>query len=541
MSVTDVQTDEFGLLRTKAGRPIPVGAPTVAQGLDRALAERPEAEALVGRFVRLSFAELEDEINAAAAFIASYGIAKGDRVAASTANHTDIVVAFFAVQRLGAIWVGMNRRYARQEKRFLLEDAGVRLMLADNEGIEQMDSIAAEIGCVLVGMEPGDAASEWRKGLDAHSGAARPVVDIDPHAPAAIAYTSGTTGFPKGAVHSQHTIMTAAAASSLQVAEESSILGTALPLTILNLMILGPVTTAILRCAHVCMDRVDALGSAEWIGKEKISSMSCAPTTAFDMLTNPEIAPASLASLTRLSVGGATVPERLPELYRERFGALPKVGYGLTEAPTGVASSSDKTPRVQGAIGAPLIHLDIAILDTEGEKVANGEEGEICIRATDQGDWADVYRPMLGYWKRPEATVAALRGGWLHTGDVGFLDDQGELHIRDRRSDIIFRGGSNVYPAEVERVLRTDNRVADCAVLGRPDERLGERVVAFVEALPAARDDATLVDDLIAICKDHIAGYKIPVEWHLVEAMPRNAMNKIVKPELKKLLVEGAA
>jgi len=533
---------KYGLQPSVEPVPIPSGPRDVASALDAAVADKPFAEALVGRYSRFSFREYDAAINATAAYLVEMGLRPGDRVAASAANHPEIVIAFFASMRLGAIWVGINRRLAPAEKRFLLKDAEVRILLTDDEVSAELSRYSDDLTLhAMASIEATDPQSDWQQGLKRHIEARRPDVRIDPWAPAAIAYTSGTTGFPKGVVHSQHNIMLVPAVQQAEVPASDLAAfryGTTTPLSILNLMILGPVAAARAGCTHVCMDRVDPAGVAEWIGKEKISVTNCAPTTAYDMLTRPDIKQEDLRSLTRLSVGGATVPEKLPTLYYERFGCLPRVGYGLTEAPTGVAASlenadPDAPARPQGEIGPPLPQFEIEILDDDGAVLDARMSGEICIRAARTGEFAGVYRPALGYWRNGEATAKLLRGGWLHTGDIGFKDEAGNLHIQDRRSDVIIRGGSNIYPAEVERVIRMDRRIADCAVIGKPDIRLGHAVVAFIQPIATALQDEDLRENLAALCAENLARYKHPVEWHVVEEMPRNTAGKIVKAELK--------
>jgi acyl-CoA synthetase (AMP-forming)/AMP-acid ligase II len=279
---------------------------------------------------------------------------------------------------------------------------------------------------------------------------------------------------------------------------------------------------------------------AEWIETEQVNTLSLVPTVVQDMLTLPTIRPEALRSITWLVAGAAVVPQGLPALYSARFGRKLTVGYGLTECPTGVAATGEDSPAVQGAIGRPHFHLEVTIQDEAGRVLPAGEAGEICFRATQTGKWANVYAGPLGYWNRGEATAQLLRGGWIHTGDVGSQDADGELHIHDRRNDLIIRGGSNIYPAEVERVLREDPRVRDCAVVGKPDARLGEVVAAFVEPFDP-ETAADLVADLERRCQDRIARYKIPVQWELVREMPRNAMGKIVKGRLKERFQQAPA
>ncbi|HEY2430148.1 MAG TPA: hypothetical protein VGI06_14515, partial [Acidimicrobiales bacterium] len=180
----------------------------------------------------------------------------------------------------------------------------------------------------------------------------------------------------------------------------------------------------------------------------------------------------------------------------------------------------------------PLPHLDVAIVDDDGAPVAGGDTGEICVGAVAAGEWAGCYRPMLGYWRRPDDTAAALRGGRLHTGDLGYLDDDGYLFVRDRKNLVIIRGGANVYPAEVERVLLRAAGVAACAVVGVPDGRLGERVGAVVQLVPGAAGDG---DRLAAHCGAELARYKVPERWVFVDELPRNSMGKVQRRSLSDL------
>lgn len=544
MEWTPEAYEDHGLLPSLEPLPVRDGPRDVASALDAAVTQRPDAEALIGRYSRYTYREYEAAVNAAAAYLSELGLRPGDRIAASAGNHADIVIAFFAAMRLGAIWVGVNRRLAPAEKRYLLKHAEAKILLAEDEVIAELEPARKELGLqAMVSMEASNENSEWRCGLTAHTGAQRPSVRIDPWAPAAIAYTSGTTGFPKGAVHSQHNMILVTAAAQHGLAREAlaaRVYGTTTPLTILNLMILGPLAAARACAAHVCMDRVDALGVAEWIERERITTTTCAPTTAYDMLTRPDIRPEALASLQQLSIGGATVPEGLPALYAAHFGCRPRVGYGLTEAPTGVAATDGATPTLQGEIGRPMVQFEIEILDDDGARSPPGKSGEIAIRAAASGPFAGLWRPPLGYWRNGQATKKLLRGGWLHTDDVGFKDDNGALHIQDRRTDVITRGGSNVYPAEVERVLRMDPRVADCAVVGKPDARLGQVVVAFVEPAPGICDRPALVADLQALCRDNLAQYKLPVDWRVLEKLPRNVAGKVIRPRLKEMLEPAA-
>jgi acyl-CoA synthetase (AMP-forming)/AMP-acid ligase II len=520
---------------------IPGGWRDVASSLDRSVARTPDAEALVGRFSRFTYRDLDDAIDAAVAALQSLDVGPGDRVAASAANHPDIVLAFFASQRLGAIWVGVSRPLAGPEKTFLLKDSGAKVFLADTVARDQVEALRGDLPDLahIVDMEPGEAQNGWLRLVESHAGAPRLRLDIDPHAPAAIAYTSGTTGFPKGAVHSQHNMMVVSALmhAGLRGAHWRPDLrrGVTLGLTVLNLMILEPLTALSGGGVSICMDRADALGIAEWVRRERIETFTAAPTTIYDLLTRPDIDPADLASLSFVGAGGANVPDELRTLYAERFGRPLTTGYGLTEAPTAVTGTRPDSPLVPGSCGRPYAHLEIALLDPEGREVAKGEVGEICIRAAQAGEWRGVYTPMLGYWGRPDETAATLRGGWLHTGDIGMMNADGDLFIKDRLKELIIRGGANIYPAEVERVLVADPRVRDAAVVGKPDPRLGEVVAAFIELAPGVSPGPELEEALRAACLSQLARYKAPEVWRFMPEMPRNAMNKIIKARLREI------
>jgi acyl-CoA synthetase (AMP-forming)/AMP-acid ligase II len=529
--LNDAFFEEHGLVRWSAKADIPGIAPTVSAALDHALATVPNKIALIDRWGRISYRDLDARVNAAAALFLSLGIQTGDRVAATAANSIDLVSAFLAAQRIGAIWVGINRNYAPAEKRYFIQDSGAKLYLADRQAQEQI----ASIGVRVVDMEPSDPESGWHMALGDYSGAGRPAIAIDPWAPAGIGYTSGTTGRPKGAVHSQHNMMVAARMAQVMARDtvDELIRGMTSPMTILNMMILGAIATLSKGDRLVCIDRTDARGVADWIRDEKITTTTLVPTIVYDLLTRPDIGAEDLASLDWLVVGGAMVPEGLRPLYEQRFDTPLATGYGQTELPTAIARTHEKTPEVQGAVGRPLPHLEVRILDGEDAPVPAGAEGEICVRAARTGAYADIYTPTLGYWNRPDATTEVLRNGWLHTGDVGHMDEDGDLHIHDRRSDLILRGGANIYPAEVERILRMDRRIADCAVLGIADVRLGQAVAAVVEVRGAVPE--TLQADLEALCAEHLARYKNPVAWRFVDTLPRNSMGKIVKGELRPL------
>lgn len=456
----------------------------------------PDAEALVTRSGRYSYAELDRLCGRAAAALAAMGVRPGDRVGVSLANDTDVVVAFHGLMRVGAVWVGINRNLAAPEKQYLLDDSGASFLLDE------------------------DRLDEWHDAL-----AEAPDVDlapVDPDALAGIAYTSGTTGRPKGAMHSQRNLLTPGAVLVASRGYGASLRkGDCFPLTILNMQVLTTLLTARAGACAVIMDRIDAEGVAEWIERERVTVWNGPPALLHSLVERDDITRDDIGTLEEIWAGGSDCPEPLRERFAAKFGANVLVTYGLSEAPTVVTIDDRDGSHRPGASGRALPHLDVQIID-----------GEICVGPRSDGPWAGVYRLMLGYLDRPDATAETLAGGVLHTGDIGELDDEGFLHVRDRKSLVIIRGGANVYPAEVERVLAEAPGVHACAVYGAPDERLGERVMAVLQPATGAVIDEEAVR---AHCLEQLARYKVPERFTVVDEIPRNAMGKVQRALLREL------
>jgi long-chain acyl-CoA synthetase len=495
---------------------MPSVPPSVARVLDVALADDPGREALVTRSRRLTYADLDREADRAAHALRDLGVRTGDRVAASLPNDADVVVAFHGAMRLGAVWLGVNRALAPPEKQHLLHDAGATVFLCDDE--------LPDLGVRTVDL------ATWRATVAAATDG--PVgVDVDPHAPAGIAYTSGTTGHPKGAVHSQHNLLVPGAVLVEARGYDTSLRkGDCFPFTVLNMAVLTTLLVSQAGGCSIVMDRIDAEGVAEWIRAERVTTWNGPPALLHTLAHDDAIAAADLASLTEVWTGGADCPEAIRSAFEAKFGLPVLATYGLSEAPTVVAIDPVDGRHVAGASGRPLPHLAVRVRGDDGRELPAGETGELCV-APAPGD--DRYRLMLGYWERPDATAGTLAGDELHTGDLGFLDEDGYLHVRDRKSLVVIRGGANVYPAEVERVLQEVPELAAAAVVGVPDERLGERVAAVVELAAGAAFDE---DAVRAHCLANLARYKVPERFVVVEALPRNAMGKISRTQLPDLL-----
>lgn len=500
--------------------------------LRRPLAADPDSPALVTRSARLTYRQLDELADRAAGALHSLGVGPGDRVAASLPNDYSIVVAFHGAMRLGAIWVGINQALAPPEKSYMLNDSGASLLLADDPVADGLDAAGLPR---RDGRSEGHPArivrpEEWDQAMAASPG--RPDgPDPDPEAPAAIAYTSGTTGFPKGAVHCQAALVLPGAAAVHRRAWGPALRkGDSLPLTILNMQVLTTLLTAQAGAVAVIMDRADVASIVDWITTEEVTVWNGPPAQLWTMVRDQSITRESLSSLDEVWAGGADCPDQLRLDFEQRFGIKVCRTYGLTEAPALVCLDDledlDGRPP-EGTSGRPLDHVQ---LDTPG--------GAIALRPRADGPFAGLYRPALSYWGRPDAAAGVLEGRILQTGDLGVLEDSGHLRVLGRKSTVIIRGGANVYPAEVERVLVDAPGVAACAVVGVPDERLGERVGAAVESRPGVGVD---LDEIAAHCRANLAVYKVPERWVVVERLPRNQMGKVPPPAVLELLQTGPA
>ena len=472
-----------------------------------------EGEALVTRSGRYTYAELDALCDRGAAAWWSMGVRPADRIGVSLPNDTDIVLAFHGLMRIGAVWVGVNRNLAPPEKAYLMSDSGASMVLDD------------------------ERFSEWRDALD--GAPAVELAPVDPDALAGIAYTSGTTGHPKGAMHTQRTLLAPGAALVASRGYDTDLRkGDCFPLTILNMQVLTTLLVAQAGGCSVIMDRIDAEGVAEWISSERVTVWNGPPALLHSLTERDDIPAEALSSLDEIWSGGSDCPEPLRERFAVKFGTNVLVTYGLSEAPTVVTIDDPDGGHRPGASGRALPHLSVQIVDDDGRDLGVGAAGEVCVGPVTEGPWTGLYRPMLGYLDRPDATKAALAGGILHTGDVGELDADGFLYVRDRKNLVIIRGGANVYPAEVERVLGEAPGVAACAVFGVADDRLGERVVAVVEPSPGSQVDT---EQLRAHCLEQLAKYKVPESFTVVDAIPRNAMGKVQRAVLPDLVGSAAA
>ena len=489
---------------------------------------------------RFTFAEWNARANRTANALLDAGVGKGDRVALLQMNSVEYMESFFAIAKIGAICVPLNWRLTAEELAFILRDSGSATLIygaeladvvADLEqrGHGETGTGATGTGATGTGVErwvlcgSGADRPDWAVAYDDWQGAAsdaEPEVDAGEDDVLYIMYTSGTTGLPKGAVHTHDSatwgVLTVNATSDLRVKDRYLV---ALPL--FHVGALTPCTANVHRGATaVVMRAFDPRRAWEIIDQERITTGLKVPAMLNFMRQVYDPARHRHTELRWLMSGAAPVPVSLIEEY-DRMGIEIQQVYGLTETcgPACLISSDDAVARA-GSTGKAFFHTDVRVVDAEGADVPPGEPGEVLVRGK---------HLMIGYWNRPEDTAAALRDGWLHTGDVATVDQEGFVYIQDRLKDMYISGGENVYPAEIENVLIAHPKVLEAAVIGQPSARWGEVGAAIV----VKSDDSLDADDLRAFCQGKLARFKQPVVYEFVDQIPRNPSGKILKRILR--------
>ena len=471
----------------------------------------------------LSYGALDDLTARVAGLLRARGVAPGDRVGLMLPNVPQFAVAYYGILRAGAIVVPMNVLLKRREVAFYLGDPGAKLVFAWHEFAAEAEAGAAEAGAECIIVRPGDFEQ-----VLAGATPAREIADRVGSDTAVILYTSGTTGRPKGAelTHANLRRNVEVMTGIFSIGPEDVVLG-ALPLfhafgqtCALNAAI----------AAGGCLSliaRFDAGTALEIIERDRVNVFEGVPTMYSALLSiadsQPDgVSPDSIRSLRTCVSGGAALPVQVLADFEKAFGCTVLEGYGLSESSPAAAFNHPHRERKVGSIGTPIDGIQMRIVDLDGVEVPQGQTGEIQIRG---------HNVMKGYWNLPDATKATITTeGWLNTGDVGRVDEDGYFYIVDRTKDMIIRGGYNVYPREIEEVLYAHPVIREAAVIGKPDERLGEEVVAIV----VLDEGASLSEaEIIAYCRERLAAYKYPREVRFMTELPKGPSGKILKTELR--------
>ena len=523
-------------------------APPSGRELWLASAAFAEREYLIYLGERITYAQAHAQVNAVAAWLTERGIAPGDRVAIAMRNYPEWMLIYWACLCLGVAAVGMNAWWVTEELEYALKDSAPKVVFADAERLARIlerPDMAAGATLVAVRTDPVPAdVVDWRS-VVATPGA-MPQRSVDPDADACIFYTSGTTGFPKGAqlthrgcINNLLSVVFAGQVGALATARATGVaIDPDAPAPIPVVLATTPLfhVTANNCGAYaatagggkiVLMHRWDAKTALTLIEAEKVTAMSGVPVMSRELISHPDFAKHDLSSLMSLGGGGAQLPPDLvAKIDAAVASARPNTGYGMTET-CGIitAVAADFFVDKPDSAGPAMPCYETQCVDDAGHAAPPGEVGELWVRG------AQVIK---GYINRPDATAEAITDGWLHTGDIARVDQDGFVFIVDRKKDMVLRGGENVYCVEVEACLYRHPAVAEACVFGVADERLGEEVAAAVVLRPGE----TLTGEALRIhCAPIMAKHKIPrYLWLLDEPLPRNASGKFLKRQVKETL-----
>jgi long-chain acyl-CoA synthetase len=473
---------------------------------DRRAELDPHGAAVCDGHQSLTNTQLLHRVRMAARQVQDLGIGPGDVVALQLANRVEFVILLFATWRLGATVTPVNPSMTDVEVARQLRDSGTRLLVVE-DGTAVM---AHEVAVLSVG--------------ELYEGTTEPdqAPLLDPAALALLIYTSGTTGVPKGVMldHANIDAMVEMGRRSLEVGPADRCL-LILPLFHVNGIVVSVLLPLLVGASVVIAGRFDPRTFFDLVEWERPSFFSAVPTIYNMLAALPDDVRPDTSSLRFGVCGAAPASAELLTRFEARYGFPLVEGYGLSEGTCGSTINPVAGPRRAGTVGIPFPGQEVRIVGTDGTEVAPGTNGEVVVRGPNV---------MRGYLGRPDETARVIVDGWLHTGDVGHLDTEGYLTLVGRSKDMIIRGGENIYPKEIEDVLAGDPSVLEAAVIGVPDEKWGEVVVAYVQPRPESTVDPSA---LKALCARSLAGYKRPTAFFVVEAIAKNAVGKIDKASLR--------
>lgn len=452
---------------------------------------------------------------ALAALFHDSGFRKGDRIGVLMSNRLEHIELDIAVAFAGLVKVPLNYRLHPKEHKYMIDDAGLSVLIGDQELI---DAVETDVNVLYIGQP-------YEEAIDRFIGQSF-FEDVKENDLFAIMYTSGTTGNPKGVMLSHRNII-AGALSLSQVCEVDyeDIIGHVAPLTH-GSNFLSHVSW-LYGLTQVVYSKFEPEEFLDHLKEDKVSVLFLVPTMVNLMIQHPAFDAKKLATVKSINMAGSPIAASKLEEALDKAGNIFVETYGQVEAPMCITMMPRNEIRDHltscGRIG---VFVDVKIVDDENNEVAHGEVGEIIAKGS---------LVMQGYWNNEKATKETLQDGWLHTGDLGWRDEKGFVHIVDRKKDVIISGGVNIYPREVEEVLNLHRGVKETCVVGVPDEKWGENVTAFV--VPNGKEEVT-VEQLIDLCKDNLASFKKPKEIFIVEELPKSSYGKILKREMKQQHVE---
>ncbi len=503
---------------------------TLAESLDHHAATRPDHRAvLMPDGTAVTYRQLDENSGRAAAGLAALGVGEGSRVAFIGKEHPSYWETLFACVRLGAVLVPVNWKLTAEEVDHILADSGAEVVLLD-----ETHPLRGTTGATEIASSPGHWDS-WRDAnpllRDVLADGGETAFTPTPDTPMAQIYTSGTTGLPKGVVlaHRSWFGMRNAlgeAGEDWIAWDEGDICLVAIPGFHVGGMWYATQTFNAGQTVFSMPD-LEAGAARDNIRRHGITHAIFVPAMMASIVALPGVSPSDFTTLRRVIYGGAPIGDSVLENCTRILDAKFSQIYGLTETGnTAICLPPDQhypgSPRLKAA-GRPYPGFGLRIVGADGEEVPQGEVGEVHLRTPNR---------MVEYWNLPEATAKTLVDGWIHTGDAGYVDEEGFLFIHDRFKDMILVAGENVFPAEVENVLARHPEVGDAAVIGIPDDTTGEAVMAFIEPKPGA--EAPTTRRLLLFLRQHLANFKLPTRWEIVESIPRNPSGKILRRELRR-------
>ena len=513
----------------------------------------PEREYLIYQDERMTYGEAHAQVNAIASWLFKEGVKPGDRVAIAMRNYPEWLLIYWACVSVGVAVVGMNAWWVTNELEYAMTDSAPKIVFCDEERLARIlerPAMAAGVKLVATRMRTLPAGVfAWADVI--REKAAMPDVTVDGDADACIFYTSGTTGFPKGAqlthrgcIANLFNMMFSGQVQALATARATGVAvdpaAVPIPVALLTTPLFhvtanncGAYAVTAAGGKLVMMYKWDAGEALRLIERERVTAMSGVPVMSRELLAHPDFAKTDLSSLMTLGGGGAPLqPDLVHKIDSQVKTARPNTGYGMTET-CGIitAVAADFFVDKPDSVGPAMPSYDVRCVNDAGETLPPGELGEL---------WVKGAPVIKGYINRPKETAESITEGWLHTGDVARIDEDGFLYIVDRKKDMVLRGGENVYCAEVEASLHRHPAVAECCVFGVPDARLGEEVATAIVLRAGQKVSA---DELRAHLAAHLSKHKIPrYFWFLSESIPRNANGKFLKRQLRESLkLEEAA
>jgi acyl-CoA synthetase (AMP-forming)/AMP-acid ligase II len=511
-------------------------APTLGELLRAAARQAPDAEAFRYRGEVITYREWDALADRVAAGLARLGVARGDVVALLLPSTPFYLLAYLGAARLGAVTTGINARFRRREIGYILKQSGARLLLAvdrwhDADFRAALESLRPELPELhaILWEEAGRLVEGSAAAVDRQfPGDAGPGHDaVDGEDPAAIVFTSGTTGVPKGAVYTHRSIISLAHIDTRRYTDGVVPFRNHLAAG-LSFAHIGTMARIAIQIGHVgtsiVHDTFDPAAVLEVVERERLSHLGGIPTQIIMLLEHPDRPRRDLSSLRSILLGGAPASPALLRRIADTFGATISVRYSSTEVGIATASLADDPPEILAtSVGKATPGVELRVVDENNQPVAAGEVGEVVVRSP---------ATMREYWRAPEATAKVIdAAGWVHTGDLGFLDEEGYLRLKGRRSEMFIRGGYNVFPEEVENLLARHPKVGRVAIIGVPDKVFGEVGWAFV--VPRDRRMAPSLDEIRTFVGEELASFKRPDGMTLVDELPLTPMFKVDKRVLR--------